>query len=135
VHEAAATEVFERDCLVRLGAVLAPVGAGKPGQPCVTIELMVPEQPARTVRVPFGEMVLLPLPRSGVARLNAVPERGFDLGLGRGRPLGAQLHGGTVGLIVDTRGRQPFQLPTDPAARIEKLRQWNRALQTYPREV
>jgi hypothetical protein len=64
-----------------------------------------------------------------------VPERGFDLGLGRGRPLGAQLHGGTVGLIVDTRGRQPFQLPADPAARIEKLRQWNLALQTYPREV
>src|SRR5574339_663445 len=31
VHEEAATQVFERDCLVRLGAVLAPIGSAKPG--------------------------------------------------------------------------------------------------------
>src|SRR5436190_2829459 len=37
VHEQAATQVFERDCLIRLGAVLAPVGGGKPGHACVRI--------------------------------------------------------------------------------------------------
>src|SRR5262249_45368246 len=56
VHEEAATQVFEHDCLVRLGAVLAPIGAGKAGQPCVTVELAAASQPARTVRVPCGEM-------------------------------------------------------------------------------
>jgi len=135
VHEEAATQVFERDCLVRLGAVLAPIGTGKPGQPCVTIELSAPGQPAQAVRVPFGEMLLLPLPATGVARLTAAPERGFDLGLGKGRPLSADVLGGVVGLIVDTRGRQPFDLPADADARIRRLRQWNAALQMYPREV
>ena len=135
VHEEAATQVFERDCLVRLGAVLAPIGPGKPGQPCVTVELMVPGQPAQTLRIAHGELVLMPLPSSGVAQLTAVPERGFDLGLGRGRPLTTEVRGGVVGLIVDTRGRQPFGLPADPLARIQKLRQWNQALQMYPREV
>jgi uncharacterized protein (TIGR01319 family) len=135
VHEQAAAQVFERDCLVRLGAVLAPVGAGRPGQPCVTVELTAPGEPACTERVGFGEMALLPLPRAGPARLVAAPERSFDLGLGRGRPLSADLQGGVVGLIVDARGRQPFQLPEDAATRIARLREWNRALQVYPREV
>jgi uncharacterized protein (TIGR01319 family) len=135
VHEEAATQVFERDCLVRLGAVLAPIGGGRPGHPCLTVELTVPGQPARTLRVPFGEMRLLALPESGRAHLTAIPERGFDLGLGRGRPLAADVQGGVVGLIVDTRGRRPFQLPADPAERIHQLREWNRALQLYPREV
>jgi hypothetical protein len=135
VHERAAAEVFERDCLVRLGAVLAPIGAAKPGQPCLAVELAGPHGAPVQRRIPFGEVALLPLPESGTARLVATPERGFDLGLGKGRPLAAEVRGGVVGLIVDTRGRRPFALPADPAERIARLRAWNRALDLYPREV
>ena len=135
VHEEAAAQVFERDCLVRLGAVLAPIGGARPGQPCITLELAAPGQPVQNLRVPFGELVLLPLPATGTARLTAAPERGFDVGLGRGRVLSADLLGGVVGLIVDTRGRQPFELPAESSTRIDRLRQWNAALQMYPREV
>jgi uncharacterized protein (TIGR01319 family) len=135
VHEEAATQVFERDCLIRLGAVLAPIGGGKPGQPCLTVELSAPGKPTIDRRIPFGELVLIPLPEDGMAKLTAVPERGFDLGPGKGRPLSVDIKGGTVGLIVDTRGRRPFTLPAAPAARIERLRAWNRALDAYPREV
>lgn len=135
VHEEAATQVFERDCLIRLGAVLAPMGNAKPGQPCLTVELSAPGKPTVDRKIPFGDLVLIPLPEEGAAKLTAVPERGFDLGLGKGRPLAADVKGGTVGLIVDTRGRRPFTLPSPPAARIERLRAWNRALDAYPREV
>jgi len=135
VHEQAATQVFERDCLVRLGAVVAPIGTAKPGQPCVTIELSAPGATTVTMKVPFGELALLPLPEQGTAHLVARPERGFDLGLGKGKPLEAEVMGGVVGLIVDARGRRPFALPEDPAQRIERLRAWNRALDLYPREV
>lgn len=135
VHEQAATQVFERDCLIRLGACLAPIGSGRPGQPCVEVVLETDGQPRVQRKVPFGELALLPLPAGGVVRLAATPERGFDLGAGRGRPLAAEMPGGVVGLIVDTRGRQPFALPDDPAQRIERLRAWNRALGVYPREI
>ena len=135
VHEQAATEVFERDCLIRLGAVLAPVGGGKPGNACVTVAIAAPGQPALERKVPFGEVVLLPLPEVGKARITATPERGFDLGAGKGKALAAEIPGGVVGLIVDARGRQPFELPKDDATRIERLRKWNRALDLYPREV
>jgi hypothetical protein len=42
---------------------------------------------------------------------------------------------GVVGLVIDARGRRPFALPDEPAARIARLREWNRALELYPREV
>jgi uncharacterized protein (TIGR01319 family) len=135
VHEAAATEVFERDCLIRLGAVVAPMGPGKAGQACVRIELTPPGTAATSHAVPFGELALLPLPETGTLRLKATPERGFDLGAGRGKAVEAEVHGGVVGLLVDTRGRRPFTLPADPAARIQRLRAWNRSLNVYPREV
>jgi hypothetical protein len=135
VHEEAATQVFERDCLIRLGAVVAPIGAGKPGRPCVAVDLESPDQPRLERRVPFGELELLPLPMHGTARVVATPERSFDLGLGKGKGLSAEVHGGVVGLIVDTRGRRPFLLPPDPTQRIRSLRQWNAALALYAREV
>lgn len=134
VHEEAAAQVFERDCLVWLGSCVAPVGAGRGGQPCVRVEC---DGPAGAVRadVPFGELVRLALPAEGRTRLRVTPERGFDVGDGRGRVLEREIRGGVVGLIVDARGRQPFRLPETEAARIERLRTWNRALETYPREL
>ena len=67
--------------------------------------------------------------------MTATPERGFDLGAGKGRPLQAEVRGGVVGLIVDARGRRPFTLPADRDDRIARLRAWNRAVDAYPREV
>jgi uncharacterized protein (TIGR01319 family) len=135
VHEQAATQVFHRDCLIRLGSVLAPLGAGRAGQACVTVEIRVEGRPVVDRRVPFGELAMLPLPADGRAHLVAAPERGFDLGAGKGRPLETEIRGGVCGLIVDTRGRHPFTLPADAASRIASLRSWNRALGVYPREI
>jgi uncharacterized protein (TIGR01319 family) len=135
VHELAATQVFERDCLVRLGSVLAPIGHARAGAPCVTVEISSAGGPSVDRRVPFGEVALLPLPSEGDARVVAAPERGFDLGAGKGRNLEARVPGGVVGLIVDARGRRPFALPEKGSERIAALRSWNRALQAYAREV
>jgi len=135
VHEEAATQVFENDCLVRLGAVLAPIGTGKPGQPCVRVELRREDGERLTRVAAFGDLLLVPLPREGEVEMTATPERGFDLGEGRGRPITRKVRGGVVGFIVDARGRRPFELPADPATRIERLRAWNHALGTYPGEV
>src|SRR5262249_3815248 len=134
VHEEAATQVFDRDCLIRLGAVLAPVGEGREGQRCVRVRLEGTGLAPVEREIPYGELVLLSGPHQGELRLSAVPERGFDLGNGKGKPLEATLRGGVVGTIVDTRGRRPFTLPRDPAVRIARLRAWNNALQPYPGE-
>jgi len=135
VHEEAATQVFERDCLILLGACVAPVGSGRAGHACVRVEI-APEGGTPTAHdVPFGELVRLDYPESGRVQLTVTPERGFDVGAGRGRPVTRTVRGGVVGLVVDTRGRRPFELPEDASTRIARLRAWNQALELYPREV
>jgi uncharacterized protein (TIGR01319 family) len=135
VHEEAATQVFERDCLILLGTCVAPVGSGRPGQACVRIEVASEGAAPTSHAVAFGELVRLAYPESGRVQLTVTPERGFDVGAGRGRPVTRHVRGGIVGLVVDTRGRRPVELPEDASARIAKLRAWNQALELYPREV
>src|SRR4029079_16230995 len=62
VHEEAAAQVFERDCLIRLGAVVAPIGHGRPGPPCLTVVVEAAGRERVERKVPFGEVQLVPLP-------------------------------------------------------------------------
>jgi hypothetical protein len=132
----AAKEVFERDCIVRIGTNIAPVGQGKPGEPCVRIE-----GAGIDVSVPFGEIRTIPYTVSQGDTLTVTPEKTFDVGAGKGRAVTISLFDnsrgardqttnlieGTVGLIVDTRGR-PFQIDLNTPGRIEKLRSYLAAL-------
>ena len=118
----AAMQVFERDCLIKLGHTIAPVGSMRAGETAVTIRLNGSE-----VGVPFGSIMVLPLGVGEQAEVEILPARGLDVGAGKGRPHRATVEGGVVGLIIDARGR-PLQLPGDPEARIAKLTEWHQAL-------
>ena len=134
VHEEAATQVFERDCLIVLGTCVAPLGAGKAGQPCVTVEVNAGGAP-EVRRVACGGFERIETHGTGRVRIVATPERGFDLGAGRGKPVEREVRAGVVGVVVDARGRRPFELPGESGTRIAALRTWARALDAYPREV
>lgn len=121
VHPEAAAQVFERDCLIRLGSCIAPVGSSKEGEACVSVEW---NGKSETIR--FGEIRVFPLEVGEEVEVVIRPARGFDVGGGRGRMVQARCEGGVVGLIVDARGR-PLQLPSDPAVRRHKLIEWLRA--------
>ncbi len=134
VHEEAALQVFNRDCLIRLGWSIAPRGGAKAreGQPCMTVEVRSAGQSSRH-EVKFGELVLVPMPEGTKATVTATPARSFDVGAGSGQAVTREIGGGIVGLILDGRGR-PLNIPTDPAARVRKLNEWNRALGIYPEQ-
>ncbi|MEO0072342.1 MAG: glutamate mutase L [candidate division WOR-3 bacterium] len=131
VHPEAAYEVFEKDCLVKLGTCIAPVGEGKPGSKCVTVKFTHPEQGELEISVNYGDICLIPLDRP-VPKAIVRPAKGFDVGAGKGKDLVTQLEGGVVGLIIDCRGRQPFNIPETTQARIEFLQKTIRALNAYP---
>jgi uncharacterized protein (TIGR01319 family) len=122
VHPEAAAQVFDRDCLIRLGSCVAPVGQGKEGEPCLTIDYNGKSETFR-----YGELRVLPLGVGETLQATIRPARGFDVGAGKGRPVEATLEGGVVGIVVDTRGR-PLQLPPDDATRRQKLISWMTAL-------
>ncbi len=131
VHEKAATEVFEKDCLIHLGTLVAPVGTTQEGKPCVKVEATLPDGTNLDEDIPFGEMRVYPMSVEDSVRLKMTPARGFDLGSGPGKPHEATASGGVVGLMIDTRGR-PFTLPTDESKRVEKLDRWAKAFDAYP---
>jgi uncharacterized protein (TIGR01319 family) len=132
VHPRAAKEVFEKDCLIRLGTSVAPVGVGKEGAPMLQAALEFSDGRRETVSLTYGRLQLVPLANGDSVNAVLKPERAFDVGAGRGRERTVTLKGGVVGLVFDGRGRQPFALPDDRARRISKLTEWNEALGIYP---
>ncbi|HEY3396914.1 MAG TPA: glutamate mutase L [Armatimonadota bacterium] len=123
----AAEQVFFRDCLIRLGTCLAPVGKVTAGRPALTVEM-----DGEKLEVAGGEIRLVPLAEGEKRTVTASPGRGLDLGEGPGRPVTREVEGGVVGLILDGRGRS-LQHP-DPTARAATLTGWYRALDLYPEQ-
>ena len=122
VNPEAATQVFERDCLIHLGTAIAPVGVAKAGETCLSIEVRIAGNPPIMEDVPYGELRLYPLPLGEKASLKLQPSRRFDVGAGNGQAVEVEAMGGVVGLVVDTRGR-PFEVPTDAQQRVAQLDQ------------
>ena len=134
VDEKAATDVFERDCLILLGTCVGFAGAGKRGQPCATYELTPlggADTPPGSGSLHVGELVSLPLPEGAEASLVIRCERGWDAGAGPGIELRVTVRGGVAGVVLDARGR-PIQFPSDPEERRARVRTWARALDLYP---
>jgi uncharacterized protein (TIGR01319 family) len=129
VHPRAALEVFERDCLVYLGTCIAAKGRGKPGGPCFKFATRG-EMLNETGELRFGEVRLFRLGGGETASVVVQPARGFDLGAGPGKRVEREVRGGTVGIILDARGR-PLELPDDRAKCREAMGRFARAFRLY----
>ena len=129
VHPQASLEVFERDCLIYLGTCVAPKGVTKPGRPCFRFTLRGGGRD-ESGDVAFGELRLIPLPAGETATIVVEPDRAFDCGEGPGKRVERPVRGGTVGLILDGRGR-PLAVSEQGRDRAV-LEKWVRALELYP---
>ncbi|MDX1934672.1 MAG: glutamate mutase L [Capsulimonadales bacterium] len=118
----AATQVFERDCLIKLGDCFAPVGVASEGEPCMTVRIG-----NDSVAVRFGELKRIPLGLNETVSVTVEPSPRFDIGAGKGRPQSFVAEGGTVGLMLDGRGR-PLAIPTEDAVRARKMAEWLNAV-------
>jgi uncharacterized protein (TIGR01319 family) len=129
VHPRAALEVFERDCLIALGTCIAPQGLARPGQPICRYRLESRgERSEGTLH--FGKLKRFRLADGQTASVALHPIRSFDVGAGKGRPVESEVHGGTVGIILDGRGR-PLILPRDGLAGQQQIKLWSDAMQAY----
>ena len=131
----AATEVFKKDCMIYMGTCVAPVGKGKIGKPALYAKLQLPDGTIFEEDIPYGEVRLIPCAECEIAKATLQTRGGLILDKDKNRELSVDLHGGVVGIVLDTRGRQPFGLPTDTATRIAMLKKWMRELQVYPETI
>ncbi|MCK4592933.1 methylaspartate mutase, partial [bacterium] len=134
VNEKAATDVFIRDCLIHLGTCIAPVVQAKMDEPVADIEIGFSDGRTEAVEMRFGSLQTIPLPwaEEPNATVRAIPRGKADFGAGPGKVVERKVAGGLSGLILDGRGRRPFLLPKDDATRVEKLQEWQKALDCYP---
>jgi hypothetical protein len=140
VHQQAATEVFNKDCLIHLGTCIAPAGESREGKEMLSYKFEFPDGRKEEGKLMYGEMKLLKLgfdeksnlPLKANAKLE--PAGKLDLGEGPGKDVERSVSGGVVGIILDGRGR-PFQVPTDDTKRVNKLIEWMTELNIYPKEA
>jgi uncharacterized protein (TIGR01319 family) len=126
----AAVEVFEKDCLIRLGTCIAPVGKIKPNMTVMTAELTLSEGKPEHYAVKAGELLRIEVPFEPVKAI-LTPGKGLDIGAGKGEIIKTTIYGGVVGLFLDGRGR-PFMLPESKTERISSLQKWSTATNEYP---
>lgn len=118
----AARQVFEYDCIVKCGHCISPVGQAKPGEVAITVS---GDGVNESVKV--GEIKVIPAGRGEFRELTVTPARGLDIGAGKGKAVTQKFEGGTVGIIIDARGR-PLNLSPDVKERVGKNREWLEAM-------
>ena len=128
VHPEAAAQVFERDCLIYLGTCIAAKGLGKIGKPCFKWALTGDVNASGTCN--FGDIELIKLGPDQTATMTCEPARGFNLGAGNGKKVSHDIRGGTVGLIIDGRGR-PLGLPEDRQQCQMSMKTWVENMALY----
>jgi hypothetical protein len=126
----ATAEVAERDAvLLQLGTLISTVGVPEAGQALVRVTLEYADGRKYSDEIQPGTLTQLPLLPGEQAILGLYPAPSVDVGLGPGQQARASepVEGGTLGLILDARGR-PLTAPADPVERITRVRQWHQAL-------
>jgi uncharacterized protein (TIGR01319 family) len=126
----AALEVFHKDCLIRLGTCITPVGRSKPGEVILSATLTMSDGSSIEQELTKNEIARVEAPYEPIKAV-LTPSKKMDLGAGAGQQIRTKIYGGTVGLIFDGRDR-PITIPSDQERRLESLRSWSRALNEYP---
>ena len=131
----AAAEVVEYDAFLNQGTVVAPLGSAQPGEVALRVKVNYPDGRVTQEEVACGSLCVIPLGAGQRAQLELHPTRRFDVGLGEpGRGATAEAEGGTLGIVIDARGR-PLALPADGEGRRRLAREWLESLGLGPGET
>ncbi|GJQ58612.1 MAG: methylaspartate mutase [Candidatus Scalindua sp. AMX11] len=131
INEQAATEVFEKDCLIYLGHCVSLTNSGKLGSKCIEYRIVFHDKREEAETVLFGELRCIDLPVGKEAEIELTPTKKFDLGNGKGQKVTAKVTGGVVGLVIDARGR-PLSISGDKGLQRGQISKWEKAFKAYP---
>ena len=126
----AALEVFEKDCLIRLGTCIAPVGSFEGKKDILKAELEYRNGKKKEINIDHGELIIIDADYDEI-NITLSPANGVDVGGGVNEQIQTKIYGGEVGIIFDGRGR-PLGLDHDPKTRISNLNKWSKAFNEYP---
>ena len=132
LHEKAALEVFHKDCLIRLGSCIAPVGKANKNSNLLSYVITNNGEEIKGV-LSLGELICLKLPY-GKYDCHLKPENNIDIGNGVGKEFNGTIKGGVEGVILDGRGREII-FDNNKDDNINKILTWSEKSNEYPKEV
>jgi len=116
-------QVLESGAFMSLGTVVSVISSAAYGTPVLQARLTYEDGSAAQAEVKFGGLEILPLGMGQTARLTLQPLNRSDIGNGPGRKNTVRVAGGTMGVVIDARGR-PLVLHEDPVRRRELFKKW-----------
>ncbi len=119
----AAVQTLENAVLENLGWVIVPVGKGQPDQIVLNVTLISDLDTEIEVEVAYGTIEVIPLTPGKKTEVLLTPARRFNIGLGQGTAQKFTAQSGSIGLVIDARGR-PLPLPDDDEERQALIRDW-----------
>ncbi len=123
----APVQVLENGGLLTLGTALSLNPSGRSSGALAQGKLTDEAGGVVDFEITAGSIQVLPLAPNRTARLTLKPRRDVDAGAGPGRAVNAKVLGGTLGLVLDGRGR-PCLPPKDAAERAEAIQAWTHAM-------
>ena len=127
IHEAAAIEVFNKDCLVRLGTCIAPVGSYDNLDTVLDYEIELFDDIVKG-ELKFGEIKIIKCPyKAFKCKMNTYN----NLTINNKTEFNGEIYGGEIGIILDGRGR-PFSLDIKTKNRTKFIENWLKSTNEYP---
>ena len=127
VHEKAAIEVFNKDCLIRLGTCIAPLGEGKQGDSMMEYSIKINGKDIQG-ELKYGELILI---KADFNSFKAQFSGKGNFTLGSKKDYMGEVCGGEVGIILDGRGR-PFNFKFNTQDRKKLINDWRLSMNEYP---
>ena len=124
-------QLIESNTFLNLGTIIAPIGIARPGTPVLRIRLYREDGRLITRDIKFGSLAILPVEMGEKVSLHLRPLHRFDIGMGGpGKAGKVNAVGGSMGIIIDARGR-PLQFYPDEEKNIIRNEVWRKTFQKY----
>lgn len=125
--------IFEKDCLLKLGSIIAPRGTAKQGDHVMDVKLEMDDGRVLEESLQWGEIKKIDLAEGQTVKATIKPSKHFDIGNGDGKLLKTSVEGGIVGILLDGRGR-PITFSDNRDQHKQELLSCFKTLKMYPEE-
>lgn len=121
-HEKAALEVFNKDCLIKLGSCISTCNSYKKEKLLFRYNINV-DGKSWDGEIYSGELKLIPA-KLGKHKCKIKVNGNIDIGNGPGKDFDGVINGGEVGIILDGRGRE-INFEINHNDRVEQILDWS----------
>ena len=130
-HEKAALEVFNKDCLIKLGSCISPCGSYKKDKLLFGYNINV-DGKSWDGEIHSGELKFIPA-KLGKHQCKIKVSGNIDIGNGPGKDFEGTINGGEVGIVLDGRGRK-INFETKHNDRVNQIIDWSLSTNEYNKD-